>query len=51
VELVYDPKELSGVTTIWPEVAGVLQFHHEHLGLILKCKDTSWLVMSAVRKH
>jgi hypothetical protein len=27
------------------------RFRHEHLVLILKLKDTSWLVMSAVRKY
>jgi hypothetical protein len=26
-------------------------FHHEHLVLILKLKNTSWLVMSGVRKY
>jgi hypothetical protein len=26
-------------------------FHHEHLVLILKHKNTSWLVMSSVRKY
>jgi hypothetical protein len=26
-------------------------FHHEHLVLVLKVKDTSWLVMSGVRKY
>jgi hypothetical protein len=27
------------------------RFHHEHLVLILKLKNTSWLVMSGVRKY
>jgi hypothetical protein len=27
------------------------RFHHEHLVLILKLKNTSWLVLSDVRKY
>jgi hypothetical protein len=27
------------------------RFHHEHLVVILKHKNTSWLVMSSVRKY
>jgi hypothetical protein len=27
------------------------RFHHEHLVLILKLKNTSWLVMGGVRKY
>jgi hypothetical protein len=29
----------------------LMRFHHEHLVLILNLKETSWLVMSAVRKY
>jgi hypothetical protein len=29
----------------------LMRFHHEHLVLILNLKNTSWLVMSAVRKY
>jgi hypothetical protein len=29
----------------------LIRFHHEHLVLILKLKNTSWLVMSGVRKY
>jgi hypothetical protein len=27
------------------------KFHHEHLVLILKLENTSWLIMSGVRKY
>jgi hypothetical protein len=29
----------------------LIRFHHEHLVLILKLENTSWLVMSSVRKY
>jgi hypothetical protein len=29
----------------------LIRFHHEHLVLVLKLKNTSWLVMSGVRKY
>jgi hypothetical protein len=29
----------------------IMRFHHEHLVLILKLKNTSWLVMSGVREY
>jgi hypothetical protein len=29
----------------------LIRFHHEYLVLILKLKNTSWLVMSGVRKY
>jgi hypothetical protein len=29
----------------------LIRFHYEYLVLILKLKNTSWLVMSGVRKY
>jgi hypothetical protein len=29
----------------------LIRFQHEHLVLVLKLKNTSWLVMSGVRKY
>jgi hypothetical protein len=38
VELVYDPRELSGVTTIRPEVTGVLQMVSELTLTVLRAR-------------
>jgi hypothetical protein len=32
-------------------LSNLLRFHHEHLLLILKHENTSWLVLNGVRKY
>jgi hypothetical protein len=36
---------------LWFLLRNLTRFHHEHLVLVLKLKNTSWLVMSGVRKY
>jgi hypothetical protein len=36
---------------LWFLLRNLTMFHHEHLVLIIKLQNTSWLVMSGVKKY
>jgi hypothetical protein len=51
MEISFLPLFKYNLMQLWFLLRNVTRFHHEHLALILKHKNTSWLVMSSVMKY